>query len=424
MLDIRRILHDRDAVQAGLKARGAEVDLDALIALDTRRNALQSERDEKKHQQRELSKGFKGLKTNEERAALKAEVKGVSDRIAELEVEARQIQEELNTRVMEIPNVPHASAPVGRDESANEVVRSWGEPPEFDFEPRQHDELGAMLDVIDLKRGAKVAGARFAFMKGAGALLERALASFMLDLHTREHGYTEILPPFLVNTESMTGTGQLPKFREELFVTQDELFLIPTAEVPVTNLYRDEILDEDELPVKYAAFSACFRREAGSYGRDTRGIIRVHQFQKVEMVKFAHPERSYDELESLLANAEEVLRRLELPYRVVSLATGDLGFSAAKCYDLEVWLPGQGAYREISSCSNFEDFQARRMNVRYRDKDSRKPALLHTLNGSGLAVGRTVVALLENHQREDGTVIIPEALRPYCGGLTRLEPRI
>ena len=423
MLDIRRILHDRDAVQAGLAARGAQVDLDSLIALDTRRKALQSERDDLKHKQRELSKGFKGLKTNEERAALKVEVKGVSDRIAELEGEARQVQEELNARVMEIPNIPHATAPVGLDESANEVVRSWGEIPSFDFEPRQHDELGAMLDVIDLKRGAKVSGARFAFMKGAGALLERALASFMLDLHTREHGYTEILPPFLVNTESMTGTGQLPKFREELFVTQDELFLIPTAEVPVTNLYRDEILDEEELPVKYAAYSACFRREAGSYGRDTRGIIRVHQFQKVEMVKFAHPERSYDELESLLADAEEVLRRLELPYRVVSLATGDLGFSAAKCYDLEVWLPGQGAYREISSCSNFEDFQARRMNVRYRDKETRKPALLHTLNGSGLAVGRTVVALLENHQREDGAVVIPEALRPYCGGLERLEPK-
>ncbi len=351
-------------------------------------------------------------------------MRALGDRVAALEAEARGIDDELTAALLVVPNLPHASTPVGRDETANVVVRTWGEKPVLDFAPKEHDDVGRDLGILDMKRGANVAGARFAFLMGAGAMLERALSAFMLDLHTREHGYTEVLPPFLVNAESMTGTGQLPKFRDELFVTQDGLFLIPTAEVPVTNLHRDEILEEDALPVTYAAYSSCFRREAGSYGRDTRGIIRVHQFQKVELVKFAHPERSYDELEKLVADAEDVLRRLGLHYRVMSLCSGDIGFSAAKCYDLEVWLPGQGAYREISSCSNFEDFQARRLNVRYRDKVTKKPALLHTLNGSGLAVGRTLVAVLENYQQADGSVVVPEVLRPYCGGLERITRRV
>lgn len=425
MLDIRRIVQNREAVSAALASRNATVDLDAIIGLDTRRKANQAERDALKFEQRTLSEGFKGKgKPADEVAALRDQVRALGDRVAALEAEARGIDDELTAALLVVPNLPHASTPVGRDETANVVVRTWGEKPVLDFAPKEHDDVGRDLGILDMKRGANVAGARFAFLMGAGAMLERALSAFMLDLHTREHGYTEVLPPFLVNAESMTGTGQLPKFRDELFVTQDGLFLIPTAEVPVTNLHRDEILEEDALPVTYAAYSSCFRREAGSYGRDTRGIIRVHQFQKVELVKFAHPERSYDELEKLVADAEDVLRRLGLHYRVMSLCSGDIGFSAAKCYDLEVWLPGQGAYREISSCSNFEDFQARRLNVRYRDKVTKKPALLHTLNGSGLAVGRTLVAVLENYQQADGSVVVPEVLRPYCGGLERITRRV
>ncbi len=424
MLDIRRIVADREAVARGLANRNATVDLGPIVALDDRRKALQAERDQLKFEQRTLSEGFKGKgKPADEVAALREKVRALGDRVAAIEEESRQVEEELSAALMVLPNVPHASTPVGADESANVVVRTWGQKPEMAFTPKEHDDLGRDLGILDMKRGANVAGARFAFLMGAGAMLERALSAFMLDVHTRHHGYTEVLPPFLVNEQSMTGTGQLPKFREELFVTQDQLFLIPTAEVPVTNLHRDEIIDEDALPVKYAAYSSCFRREAGSYGRDTRGIIRVHQFQKVELVKFTHPERSYDELEKLVADAEDVLQRLGLHYRVMALSTGDIGFSAAKCYDLEVWLPGQGAYREISSCSCFEDFQARRMNVRYRDKITKKPALLHTLNGSGLAVGRTLVAVLENYQQADGSVVVPEALRPYMGGLERIVAR-
>ena len=424
MLDIRRIVADREAVARGLANRNATVDLGPIVALDDRRKALQAERDQLKFEQRTLSEGFKGKgKPADEVAALREKVRALGDRVAAIEEESRQVEEELSAALMVLPNVPHASTPVGADESANVVVRTWGQKPEMAFTPKEHDDLGRDLGILDMKRGANVAGARFAFLMGAGAMLERALSAFMLDVHTRHHGYTEVLPPFLVNEQSMTGTGQLPKFREELFVTQDQLFLIPTAEVPVTNLHRDEIIDEDALPVKYAAYSSCFRREAGSYGRDTRGIIRVHQFQKVELVKFTHPERSYDELEKLVADAEDILQRLGLHYRVMALSTGDIGFSAAKCYDLEVWLPGQGAYREISSCSCFEDFQARRMNVRYRDKITKKPALLHTLNGSGLAVGRTLVAVLENYQQADGSVVVPEALRSYMGGLERIVAR-
>ena len=311
--------------------------------------------------------------------------------------------------------------PVGPDETGNVEVKKWGEPPKFSFEPKAHWDIGEALDIIDFERAGKITGARFALYKGAGALLERSLINFMLNLHTKEHRYKEVLPPFMVNRASMTGTGQLPKFEKELFkVEGDDYFLIPTAEVPVTNIHRDEMLDGDKLPIYYTAYTPCFRREAGSYGKDTRGLIRQHQFNKVELVKFVRPEDSYNELESLLLNAEEVLKKLNLPYRVVVLCTGDMGFAAAKTYDIEVWLPGQNKYREISSCSNFIDFQARRANIRFRRETKAKPEYVHTLNGSGLAVGRTLVAILENYQQEDGTVIVPEALRHYMGGMERI----
>ena len=325
--------------------------------------------------------------------------------------------------LLAMPNVPHASVPVGRDETDNPVVKTVGDPPAFTYAPLAHWTLGENLGILDFNRAAKITGARFPLDLGAGARLERALINFMLDLHTGEHHYQEVLPPFIVNRKTMTGPGQLPKFEEDLFKLEGlDYFLIPTAEVPVTNIYQDEILDESQLPIYYTAYTPCFRSEAGSYGKDTRGLIRQHQFNKVELVKFSRPETSYEELESLLDNAETVLRRLELPYRVITLCTGDLGFSAAKTYDIEVWMPAQGVYREISSCSNFEDFQARRAGIRFKEKGKKGTRLVHTLNGSGLAVGRTLAALLENCQREDGSVVIPTALRPYLGGLERLTP--
>jgi seryl-tRNA synthetase len=324
---------------------------------------------------------------------------------------------------MVIPNMPHESVPVGADETDNPVLRTWGEIKATDSEPLQHWDIGERLGILDLARASKIAGARFALYRGAGAALERALINFMLDIHTKEHGYTEVLPPFMVNADTMTATGQLPKFKEDLFKVEDwDLYLIPTAEVPVTNIHRDEILPEERLPVQYVSYTPCFRSEAGSHGKDTRGLIRQHQFNKVELVKFCRPEDSYDELENLTANAETILQRLDLPYRVVALCTGDLGFSAAKTYDIEVWLPGQGLYREISSCSNFEDFQARRGGIRFKRKGSKGTELAHTLNGSGLAVGRTLVAILENYQREDGSVAIPEALITYMGGVRTIMP--
>jgi seryl-tRNA synthetase len=324
---------------------------------------------------------------------------------------------------MAVPNIPHESVPVGKDENDNPELKTVGTPPHFDGEPLPHWTIGEALGILDFSRAAKIAGARFPLYLGAGARLERALINFMLDLHTGEHGYCEVLPPFIVNRKTMTGTGQLPKFAEDLFKLEDlDYFLIPTAEVPVTNIYQDEVLDASMLPVYYTAYTPCFRSEAGSYGKDTRGLIRQHQFNKVELVKFSRPETSYDELESLLANAETVLQRLELPYRVITLCTGDLGFSAAKTYDIEVWMPSQGVYREISSCSNFEDFQARRANIRFKEKGKKGTRLVHTLNGSGLAVGRTLAALLENCQQEDGSVVIPNALRPYLGGMETIAP--
>lgn len=341
----------------------------------------------------------------------------VGDQIKELDEELRVIEEELNALLLSIPNLPHETVPIGDTEDDNVEIRKWGELPQFDFEPKPHWDVATELGIIDFERAAKVTGSRFVFYKGLGAKLERALMSFMLDLHTEQHGYTEMLPPYLVNRASLTGTGQLPKFEEDVFlVEKKDYFLIPTAEVPVTNYYRDEILSAKDLPAKFAAYSACFRSEAGSAGRDTRGLIRQHQFNKVELVKLVKPEDSYDELEKLTNDAEKVLQLLGLPYRVVAICTGDLGFTAAKKYDLEVWLPSYNTYREISSCSNFEDFQARRANIRFRREPKGKPEFVHTLNGSGLAIGRTVAAILENYQQKDGRVRIPEALRPYMGG--------
>jgi seryl-tRNA synthetase len=346
----------------------------------------------------------------------------VSDAIRAAERPLADIEARFERFMLTLPNLPHASVKAGKNETENTEIRRWGEPPHFDFTPRNHWDIGEQLAILDFARAAKIAGARFTVYRGAGARLERALINFMLDLHTTENGYLEMLPPALVNRAALVGTGQLPKFEEDLFhLAPGDYFLIPTAEVPLTNLHREEMIEREQLPIKYVAYTPCFRSEAGSYGKDVRGLIRQHQFNKVEMVKFAEPETSYDELETMVRNAEEILRRLEIPYRVVELCTGDLGFGAAKTFDLEVWLPGQSAYREISSCSNCEDFQARRANIRYRKEKKGKPIFVHTLNGSGLAVGRTLVAVLENYQQKDGSVIIPAALRPYMGGLERIH---
>ena len=354
--------------------------------------------------------------------ALILEMREVGEKVKDLDNELRTVEEDLERLMLSIPNIPHESAPVGETEDDNVVARTWGEVKEFAFEPKPHWDLATDLGILDFERAGKVTGSRFVFYKGAGARLERALISFMLDLHTDEHGYEEVLPPYMVNRASMTGTGQLPKFEEDAFrIESEDYFLIPTAEVPVTNMHRDEILNKDQLPIRYAAFSSCFRSEAGSAGRDTRGLIRQHQFNKVELVKFVKPEDSYEELEKLTNDAERVLQLLELPYRVMSMCTGDLGFTAAKKYDIEVWIPSYGTYREISSCSNFEAFQARRANIRFRREPNGKPEHVHTLNGSGLAIGRTVAAILENYQQEDGTIIIPEVLRPYMGGKTVIK---
>jgi seryl-tRNA synthetase len=384
-----------------------------LQAVETLRNERNS-----------VSKQVGELKKKKEDASALIEKMGdVSAKIKEYDESLRTTEEELNAFVMVVPNVQHDSVPRGNGSEDNQVVRTWGEKPVFSFEPKQHFELGESLNILDFVRGAKITGARFTVYRGAGAQLERALFNFMLDLHVEKHGYTEVLTPFMVNAESMTGTGQLPKFKEDLFKIEGmEYYLIPTAEVPVTNIYREEILEEEKLPIYLVAYSPCFRSEAGSYGKDTRGLIRQHQFNKVEMVKFSQPETSYDELEKLTANAEDVLEILGIAYRTVCLCTADLGFSSAKTYDVEAWMPGQNTYREISSCSNFEDFQARRASIRFRRTDSGKVDFVHTLNGSGLAVGRTVVAILENYQQADGSVLIPEALRPYMRGLERITP--
>src|SRR5574337_972519 len=429
MLDLRFVRENGERVKAGLARRGINLDLTEFLSLDAKRRATQQEIEILRRRRNEVSEEIGRLKKAGQPAEDKvAEMRAAGDQIAALENGIREVEDAQRNILLTIPNLPHASVPDGKDENDNREVRRWsphgGEPPKFSFEPKPHWDLAEYLDIIDFDRAAKITGARFALYKGMGARLERALINFMLDLHTTEHGYLEVLPPFMVNRTSMTATGQLPKFEEELFrVENGAYYLIPTAEVPVTNIYQDEVIPEEMLPVLFTACTPCFRREAGSYGKDTRGLIRQHQFNKVELVKFAKPETSYDELEKLTANAEEVLKRLGLAYRVIVLCAGDMGFSAAKTYDIEVWLPGQNKYREISSCSNFEDFQARRGNIRYKPKGGKKTELLHTLNGSGLAVGRTVVAILENYQQPDGSVVIPEALRRYMGGAERIAKR-
>ncbi len=419
MLDIKYLRQNLEHVRIKMLERGQEMDMGRFTALDTRRRDILQEVEVLRSERNVVSKEIGEKKKKKEDATeIIARMGEVSTRIKALDETLKQTEEELNAFLMVIPNVPHASVEYGTCSEDNPVIRTWGEKRVFDFAPKPHWDIGEDLKILDFARGAKIAGARFTLYRGAGALLERAIINFMLDLHTREHGYLEILPPYLANRDSMTATGQLPKFEEDLFhVEKTDYYLIPTAEVPVTNIHRDEILDEKDLPVYYVAYSACFRAEAGSYGKDTRGLIRQHQFNKVELVKFSGPETSYEELEKLTTNAEEVLKRLKIPFRTVSLCTADLGFSSAKTYDIEAWLPGQEAYREISSCSNFEDFQARRGGMRFRRTDGGRVEFLHTLNGSGLAVGRTVVAVLENYQQADGSVVVPEALRPYMGGL-------
>lgn len=417
MLDLKFVREHLSEVKERIGRRGQPINWDLFLNLDKERREILQEAEQLRAKRNQVSEVIAQKKKNKEEAIVEiAEMRAVSARIKELETTLEAKEEALRRLLMEIPNLPHESVVVGKGEEDNLEIRRWGKIPEFSFAPRPHWEIGEELGILDFDRGAKIAGARFTLYKREGALLERALINFMLDLHTKEHGYQEVLPPILVNRKSMTGTGQLPKFEEDLFrVIDPDYFLIPTAEVPVTNIHQDEILAEEDLPIYYTAFTPCFRKEAGSYGKDTRGLIRQHQFNKVELVKFTTPETSYAELERLTQDAEEVLKRLGIPYRVVMLCTGDLGFSAAKTYDLEAWLPGQGVYKEISSCSNFEDFQARRANIRYRPKGKKGTEFVHTLNGSGLAIGRTVVAILENYQQEDGSVLIPEALIPYMG---------
>jgi seryl-tRNA synthetase len=428
MLDLNFVRDHLELVEEKLRQRGANPDelLRNFREIDTRRRVAITETESLKAQRNRASDEIAKLKKNKQDATAQIEeTKNLRGQIEEREKAAEAADAELREILNSIPNLPHDSVPVGRSEADNKEVRRWGTPREFSFTPKPHWELGEQLGILDLERAVKITGGRFAVYWDMGAKLERALANFMLDLHTKEHGYTEVLPPYMVNADSMYGTGQLPKFEADLFKVphgDKNLYLIPTAEVPVTNLYRDEILDAAQLPISLVAYTPCFRSEAGSYGKDVRGIIRQHQFQKVELVKFARPETSYEEHEKLTHNAETILQKLGLPYRVVVLSTGDMGFSSAKTYDLEVWLPGQQLFREISSCSNFEAFQARRANIRYRPEGKKGTEFVHTLNGSGLAVGRTWLAILENYQQEDGSVVIPEALRPYMG-VERIERR-
>ncbi len=425
MLEAKYIRDHLEEVQVRLASRGQMISLDQFVTIDGERRETLQEWERLRALQKKVSDEVsRKKKEGEDASDLISEMKKVSQELKELDGIVQEKEKALQEFLLIIPNLPHSSVPIGKDPSDNDEVRRWGEIPKFDFEPKPHWDIGEELGILDFKSGAKITGARFTLYWDLGAKLERALINFMLDLHTREHGYREVLPPFMVNRKTMTGTGQLPKFEEELFkVEGTDYFLIPTAEVPVTNIHQDEVLEEKNLPLYYTAYTPCFRKEAGSYGKDTRGLIRQHQFNKVELVKFTKPENSYDELEKLLSNAEEVLKRLRLPYRVVNLCTGDLGFSASKTYDIEVWLPGQDTFKEISSCSNFEDFQARRAKIRYRISGKSKTEYVHTLNGSGLAVGRTLVAILENYQQADGSVIIPEALRPYMFGVERIEKK-
>ena len=424
MLEIKFIRQNLDSVRTALEHRGESFDWETFIACDDRRRHALGEIEELRHRRNKVSEDIAGLKkAGRDAEDLVLEMREVGGRIKKLEKGLSSDEQQLKSFLMGIPNIPHESVPVGADSEDNPVVKTVGTPPDFPFEPKPHWTIGETLGILDFERAAKITGARFPLYFGMGALLERALINFMLNTHTREHGYQEVLPPFMVNRDSTTHTGQLPKFAEDLFKLKDwDYFLVPTAEVPVTNIHSNEILRDEQLPIFYTAYTPCFRSEAGSYGKDTRGLIRQHQFNKVELVKFTTPETSYVELESLLRDAETILQRLGLPYRVVTLCTGDLGFSSAKTYDIEVWMPAQGVYREISSCSNFEDFQARRGNIRFRQKGKKGTDLVHTLNGSGLAVGRTVAAILENFQTPEGTVHIPEPLRSYMGDLEIIAP--
>jgi len=422
MIDPKILREKREVIFEGLKKRGTEINMEKLFSADEKRRTLIQESEKMKSERNELSNEIARLKKSGTDAGDKiSHLRDLGKAIEELEQELRAVEKEWEDILLVIPNIPHETVPVGSSDTDNKEVKIWGEKPSFDFAPLPHWDIGEKLDILDFKRAAKITGSRFTLYKAGGALLERAVINFMLDLHTQEHGYTEVLPPFMVNREAMTGTGQLPKFEEELFKLQGvDYFLIPTAEVPVTNIYSNEILREDDLPIKFVAYTPCFRAEAGAHGKDTRGLTRQHQFNKVELVKFARPEQSYEELEGLLLDAEDVLKKLNIHYRVSLLCTGDLGFSSAKTYDIEVWLPGQNIYREISSCSNFESFQARRAKIRYR-KSGNKVDFVHTLNGSGLAAGRTVMAIMENYQNSDGSITIPEALRPYMHGMTKID---
>jgi seryl-tRNA synthetase len=424
MLDPKFLRNDLEGTAQQLARRGFVLETKTLQTLEARRKAIQTQTQELQAQRNSRSKGIgKAKAAGEDIAPLLKEVEGLGEQLKAKEQELAALQEELNAILMGIPNIPHASVPAGTGEADNPELRKWGEPPQFDFEPRDHVDLGEQLGQLDFETAAKLTGSRFSVMRGPLARLHRGLIQFMLDTHTREHGYHEVYVPYLVNANSLEGTGQLPKFEEDLFKMEGEAgyYLIPTAEVPVTNLARDTIFAAESLPVRYTAHTPCFRSEAGSYGKDTRGMIRQHQFEKVELVQLARPADSYEVLEQLTAHAEVILQQLMLPYRVVSLCSGDIGFSAAKTYDLEVWLPGQQTYREISSCSNFETFQARRMRARWRNPETGKPELLHTINGSGLAVGRTLVAVMENHQQADGSIRIPDVLKPYMGGIDVIE---
>ncbi|ADZ82582.1 serine--tRNA ligase [Cellulosilyticum lentocellum] len=423
MLDIKLLREDLEGVKAALAKRSGNYNLDEFTELDVKRRTLLQEVEAHKSRQNAVSKQIPAMKkAGEDTTAIFAEMKQLSDEVKVLDAEVKEIDEKISNIVMRLPNLPNPLVPVGKDDTENFEMRKIGEPRNFDFEIKAHWDLGENLDILDFEKAAKVTGSRFVFYKGLGARLERAIMNFMLDMHVDKHGYTEVFPPLMVNRASMTGTGQLPKFEEDAFkVVDTDYFLIPTAEVPVTNMYRDQILDGKDLVIKHCAYTPCFRAEAGSAGRDTRGIIRQHQFNKVEMVKFTKPEDSYDELEKLTNDAEDILKTLGLPYRVVRLCTGDLGFSSAMTYDIEVWMPSYGRYVEISSCSDFEDFQARRANIKFKDNKEDKARFVHTLNGSGLAVGRTTAAILENFQQADGSVIIPEALRPYMGGIEKIE---
>lgn len=422
MLDIKRIREDFESVKKALEKRGKKYDLESFLTLDEKRRTLLQQVEELKNKQNTTSKQVPILKKEgKDTTELMAEMKELSEKIKSIDNNVREVDEEIKTLLYSIPNTPNEKVPEGVDDTQNEEIRKWGEPRNFSFEPKPHWDLGEQHDILDFGRAGKITGARFTVYKGLGARLERALINFMLDTHIEKHGYIEIMPPQMVNKDSMYGTGQLPKFEEDMFkISNNGYYLVPTAEVPVTNLYRDEILDGSNLTINHCAFTACFRAEAGSAGRDTRGLIRQHQFNKVELVKFTRPEKSYEELEKLTNDAENILKLLNLPYRVVRLCGGDLGFSSAMTYDIEVWLPSYNRYVEISSCSNFEDFQARRANIKFKDNIKDKATLVHTLNGSGLAIGRTVSAILENFQQEDGSIIIPDVLVQYMGGINKI----